>query len=290
MIDGGLVKIRDDMVVAANEDVLGDAVAVLGDAQVSGRIRGDLVVVLGDLQLADTAQVDGQVITILGRLERDPGARLGSVTVIDPGQGVVPRDLSDLTSGWASFVLFQGLFLGVVLLALLLLALVPRARVEALVETANRRPGPCLGVGLLVFLIGHAASIGLSVILVLTVIGIPVALLALLGLVLLDLAAVVTGGLLVGRLVCRRLGSGCPNPWREMLVGLALIHLPAFLGSLLGAVGAPLGMVALFSSLGGLFKLGAFLVGLGALALSRFGGQPARPQLPPPGLATAIHE
>ncbi len=273
VIEGGIIKIRDDMDVAADEDVLGDAVAVLGDVMVAGRIRGDLVVVLGDVHLAETAEIEGQVISILGRLEREPGAKVASVTVINPGRASAPEDLLDLSRGWGSFLIFQVLFVGLVLLVLLLLAVVPRARVNALVDTAERRLGPCLGVGLLAVLAGHAVVIGLAVILVLTVIGIPVALLALVGLLLLDLAGIGVGAMLVGRMICRRFGLECPRPWRELLLGMILLHTPSFLASFFAVVGAPALIVVPLAWLGGLLKLLAFSAGLGALLLSRFGGQ-----------------
>ncbi|MEZ4387593.1 MAG: hypothetical protein R3D98_08460 [Candidatus Krumholzibacteriia bacterium] len=277
VIEGGLVKVRDDLEVAADEDVLGDAVGVLGDATIAGRIRGDLVVVLGDVLLTETAEVDGRVVTVLGRLDREPGAKVASVTVVSPGRAALSADFFDVTRGWGSFLVFQGLFVGLVILALLLLAIVPRARCLALVDAAERRPAPCLGLGLLAVLAGHAVVVGLAAILVLTVIGIPVALLALVALLLLDLAGVVVGAMVVGRTLCRRLGLGCPHLWRELLLGLLVLHLPAFLASLLGAFGAPGLLVGVIAWFGGLVKLVAFAIGLGALLLSRFGGQPGRP-------------
>jgi hypothetical protein len=282
VIEGGLVKIRDDMEIAANEKVVGDAVAIMGDAQVAGRVVGDLVVVMGDALLEETAVVDGQVITILGRLDRADGAEVGSVTVINPGVATLSDDIFDTGGGWIAFGSYQLLFVLLLACVLLLLALAPARRREVLVETVQGRPLPSLGLGLLAVLVGHGLMLGLAAILVLTVIGIPVALLVLVALMLLDLAGIGLGSLAVGRWICARQGLGCPRPWRELILGMLVLHVPAFLSSLLGAVAAPAGLVMLLAWFGGFIKLITFCVGLGALLLSRFGTPQATPPIAPP--------
>lgn len=276
VIEGGLVKIQDDMVIGANEDVYGDAVAIMGDVLVEGRVRGDLIAVLGDVHLGENAVVDGHVVTILGELQRDDGATAGQVTVVNLGPSGMPTDLLQVGYGWASFWGYQILFGLLLLLVVVLLVLTPRHRLESFVDSMQRRPGECAAVGLLMAIAGHAVVVGLVVILVLTVIGIPVALLLLLGVLLLDLAAVGTSSLMVGRSLCRRWGMTCPHPWRETLLGMAVIHAPAFLAALLGAVSAPTAMVLLLLWIGRVAKLAAFCFGLGALLMSRFGGSRRR--------------
>lgn len=283
VIDGGMVKITDDLEVAADEDVHGDVVAVMGDAEVSGLVRGDVVVVLGDLHLAETAEVQGKIVVILGQMDRDPGAKVADVTVVNPGGAGSRSDLSRLSRGWGALVAFQGLFLVLLILALVLLAFVSRDRVNALVDVAERRPGPCVGLGALALVGGHAVVLGLSALLVLTVIGIPVALLVLSALLLLDLAAIGIGAILVGRLVCRRLGWACPVPWRELIVGFVLLQTLPFLASVLGVTLGSTAPVMALSWAGGALKLLSFVAGLGALLIGRFGGRQAQPasDLPP---------
>lgn len=276
VIEGSLLKLRDDLEVAAHEDVVGDVVAIMGDARIEGRVLGDVVVLLGDLELTETADVEGQVISIMGTLDRDDDARVGSITVISPGSRGPRGDLASITRGWISFVVFQGMFLVLLVLVALLVGLAPQARREKLMDVLSDRTGACLGLGLVALLIGHAAVLGLSAILVLTVIGIPVALLVVAGLLLMDLAAVGIGALAVGRALCSRLGLACPRVWRELILGMLVIHTPAFLASGLGAIGAPQGLVLAAVWLGSLVKLVVFCLGLGALLLSRFGAQGTR--------------
>ena len=66
----------------------------LGDALIEGHVQGDLVVVLGDVTLTETAEVEGEIVAVLGRLERAEGARVGSLTVINPEGSLAIDDLT----------------------------------------------------------------------------------------------------------------------------------------------------------------------------------------------------
>jgi hypothetical protein len=280
-IEGGLVKFRDPLRVAADEVVLGDVVAILGDAEVSGHVRGDLVVVLGHLRLDDGAVVEGEVISVLGGVDRADGASVGALTVIDPGLTLLPGgDLGLLVGGWAEFGVWQAMFLLLLLLVVILLAAVPRPRLLAVAATLEGRPLQSIGAGMVLGLLGHVAVLGLAAILVLTVIGIPVALLLVLALGLLDLLAVGVAGLATGRRFCARLALGCGHPWRETFLGLVVLHLPALLAGLVAAAGAAPLLVLLLVWLGRLVKILAFCAGLGALLLGRLGAAAARAQTP----------
>jgi len=279
VIDGGLLKIRDTLTVAEDEDVVGDVVAIMGDAIIEGRVLGNVVVVMGDVELGESADVEGQVVSVLGTLDRADGASVGSVTVVNPGSGGLGDDLAAFSRGWASFFAFQGIFLVLLVMVLLLVGLAPAERRERLLSEAGRRPGACLGLGLVALLVGHAAVLGLSAILVLTVIGIPVALLAVGFLLILDLAAVGVGALVVGRGLCSRLGLSCPRTWRELILGMLVLHTPAFLAAGLGVLNSPQILVMTMAWLGTMVKLIVFCYGMGALLVSRFGTLGARRQV-----------
>ncbi len=154
VIEGDLVKVRDNVIVQPNDVVRGDVISVMGDALVEGQVDGDVVVVLGDLQLGEGASVGGQVVTVLGRLDRDEDAEVGSVVVVNPGS-FLDLDLRDLAAGkgtWLSFVAAQVFLLLVVMLVALLLVSVPATRLGTATAVLAQRPAECLGLGLLV---GH---------------------------------------------------------------------------------------------------------------------------------------
>jgi hypothetical protein len=190
---------------------------------------------------------------------------------VDPGLSFLPEGMREIRGNWLGFWGYQALFLLLLFLVLLMVALTPRRRLEAMKFTMLRRPGESFGVGLLMALVGHMVLLGLGAILVLTVIGIPVALLVLLVVIFLDLGAVGLSAMVVGQRLCERLGLGCGNPWREAFLGMALLHLPAFLAALLGPAGLPLFLIILISWIGRLVKFAAFCFGLGALVLGRLG-------------------
>ena len=285
VIEGNIVKFKDDLEITADEVVLGDVVAIMGDAVISGHVQGDLVVVLGDVTLTETAEIEGEVVTVLGRFERADGARVGSLTVVNPGEAYLPTALTGGAGDWVGFWSWQALFLLLLFLVLLMIALAPRERIDRVYATLTTRSTESFGVGLLLALVGHLVLLGLGAILVLTVIGIPVAILLAVAVGLIDLVAVGLSALVVGRRLCARGGLHCGNVWREVLLGMLVLHLPAFLAALFGAVGLPLVVVILFSWASRIVKFVAFCFGLGALMLGRFGStsasSPALPALDP---------
>ncbi|MDD5719558.1 MAG: hypothetical protein PHQ53_07720 [Candidatus Krumholzibacteria bacterium] len=272
-IEGDIVKLSDDVEIAADEVVRGDVIAIFSEVRVKGRIQGDLVVVLGSVELAEGAAVDGAVTVVLGKLERGDNVQTGSLTVVNPGERMLLRDGGRLfgPTAWPVFGAWQGLFVLTVLLVLVLIVAVPRARLDVVVATVAARFLPSLGLGLLLVVLGHAAALGLSAILILTVIGIPVAVLLLLLLALLDLLAVGATAIACGRRCCQALGRQCRQPVAAVLIGLLILHLPALLGAFGGVVGVPPPLVLPLIWISRLIKILALAVGLGAFWLSRFG-------------------
>ncbi len=273
VIEGDLVKVRDNVLVQPNEVVRGNVVAVMGDALIEGQVEGDVVVVLGDLQLGEDASVAGRVVTVLGRLDRDENAVVGSVVVVNPGS-VLDLNVSDLAAGkgtWVSFVVAQVFLLLVILLVVVLLVSVPQRRLGTATAALAQRPAECLGLGLLVAIAGHVILAALLAVLVLTVIGIPVAMLALIGLVLLDLLAVGIACVNLGRWLCRRFSLSCQRVWAMAILGMLVVHVPSFLAALLAWQGGAAVVASALFVLGIGLKAAVYVLGLGALVASRLG-------------------
>lgn len=271
VINGNVVKIGDDALIAANEEVRGDVVVILGNAEIAGHVLGDVVVVMGDLQVGQDAEIEGETVTIGGSLDQDPAADVGKVTVIDPLPGGRLDMGGVLGSGWLTFFFFQGLFLVVLFLACLAVALTPQTRFGAITGSLRREPLPAMGIGVLVSLAGHLILGLLGVILILTVIGMPLALLLWLAVGLVSILAVAVAAAVVGQTLCGNLGRPCPPALLAVFLGMCVIHAPEFLGALLAAVlGSSLPLVVL-GSLGLLVKILAYFLGLGALLRSRLG-------------------
>ena len=104
-----------------------------------------------------------------------------------------------------------------------------------------------------------------------TVIGIPVALLAVIGLLLLDLLAVGIVCVNLGRWFCRRLSLACQRLWAMAILGMLVVHVPSFLGGLLAWQGGAAPLASALFVLGLVLKASVYVFGLGALVASRLG-------------------
>ncbi len=151
-----------------------------------------------------------------------------------------------------------------------------------MLATLPADPAAALGYGVLIAIAGHVVVLLLAAVLVLTVIGIPVALLVWLALIVAGVIATAVAAAALGERVCRGREGGCPSRWLAVLVGMLLLHALSFLGSMLGLVpGAEAAAVACSRSLGFLVKAGAYFIGargLGAVPLrerAQRGGPPA---------------
>jgi hypothetical protein len=77
-----LVAIGRDL--AIDGDALSDVAALSGSIEISGHVAGDVVVLSGNAHLSATAQVDGDVFALGGRVDAAPGARIGGRSVSYP--------------------------------------------------------------------------------------------------------------------------------------------------------------------------------------------------------------
>lgn len=173
------VAIGRDLTVAKDE-VVPDAVVVLGSADIQGEVTRDLVVVFGSAKLGPEAYVKGNAVVIGGSLDLDPEARIrGDRVVIGIGS------LGSWGLGWMQDWFHQGFMKGrpvtpslpwmwglLALLSLLYAGLVVTfpATTARCVDTLVARPIPSFFSGLLAaMLLGP-----LVMLLIITVAGIVV--------------------------------------------------------------------------------------------------------------------
>ena len=274
---GNLFRVGDPLQVARNQDIRGHVVSVFGNAEVSGRVEGNVVVVFGDLQLGAEAEVTGKVVAVGGRLAQDPDAEVADVVVVDPWSrlGVDGPD-GIFQPGMSAFLVGQGEFLATSLLAVLAVLFVPARRLERSREALGERPLMALLAGLLGSVGLHLVALLVMAVLVATVIGIPVALLVAVGLVLLAVASVALAALVLGRRLCLGATGRCGQPWVQVLIGLLVLHLVSLVGQFMGLWSGLSALSTLLVLLGLGVKSGAYLLGLGALLISRLGSAKGR--------------
>ncbi|MHB8078125.1 MAG: hypothetical protein ACYDIE_02565 [Candidatus Krumholzibacteriia bacterium] len=290
VVGGDVVRVFGDVEVPAEEDVRGDVIAVFGAVTVRGHVDGRVMSVLGDVQLAGDAEVGHDVVALVGHLHRDPQAEVGgSVFALDSGlpggKGGLRRML---VGGWLAFAAKLLLLLATLLLMILLFALVPRDRLDRALDALCTRPTVCLGQGLLWLFAGHLLLAFLMAVLILTLIGIPLALL--LGVAYLALALLALGvtSHQLGVRVAAAWGLGWSHRLAFVVLGLCLLHLPGLLGALLGLIPGLWAVAATLVGLDALLRILALAYGLGALILCHFGRRAVPPPPPPAGAAACV--
>ena len=258
-----LVRVFSDIEVPRGQHVLGDVVAVFGSVDVGGRVDGDVVSVMGGVTLRDSAVVEGEVVSVGGGLHQAPTAVVSGESVsLDflPSLGVpgLPVMLGGIAACWAVSWLCGWL----------LAALFPDRLVRVAHVTSNRTAAS-LALGVL----SVPGSILLSILLLMTIIGIPLALLLPFAYLGLAGAGQQAGTYLLGcKLLSRRVGQG--GLMLPIAVGNALVGGFFVLGALL-TTGPGARLLAIFFVLLGLLLVVVLsTLGTGAFLLSRLGTRP----------------
>jgi hypothetical protein len=284
----GRVRLGGGVTVREDEIVTDFVVAIGGSATILGEVRGDVVAVGGDVELGPGAIVTQDVTVVGGALRRDPTSRIsGEVREIAPGefgdwQGWPRGAFSWPQWNWWGRPFSRAFQLGstlmrvaILCLFVALVVLLARERVERVGRQAAEEPLKASIVGALAFVLSLPLLIITIVTLVITLIGIP--LLLLLPFAILFLCALALVGFTgvaqqVGRWLLARLGIPESGPYAAAIAGVLLIVAPIIVGRLVGLVGLPLSPMTFgFGLLGALVESLAWTIGVGAVALVRFG-------------------
>ncbi len=308
-----IVSIGGD--VKVDGQVRGDAVSVGGEAKINGRVTGEVVAIGGNVELGPEAEVWGDILTVGGRVRREDGASvLGEVSEVawddfDWSFG------DDWFNGWDGdwfpgvgdrppffrlgkvFEFVQSIVFTILLIALsgLVLLIAPKG-VDRVRAAASSELWAMFAVGLGVEVFFLPVLILVSLLLTVTVIGIPFAILlwpaALIGLT----AAFVfgyTGSAAAAGDWCRRrfqgAGQVAAGSFGALALGVLTIQALALVADLLGFLGLPWFFRAMFRIPGVLICYLAWTIGLGAVFMTRFGRSDygvapasALPPTPPP--------
>lgn len=217
------------------------------DGIISGEVTEEVVVINGDLTLTKTARIHDRVFLVGGELTQEPGAMVGKgIFHIN----LANENLKSLLLGVGAFALieliklFLALFIFLASLASLFVLKNRVSKAKAMLRAKMLKTG----------LLGLFATIGLGLLftaLIVTIWGIPVAIL--LGLVLLILLPVGLGALsaMIGELLLRSFAWG-EKPFYQVLIGslfiIALLSFPV-LGALWGVLILIFALGALATSL-----------------------------------------
>lgn len=283
VIFGGSVELEEGSIVD------GDVLLFGGNAEVHGEIGGDLALLGGNADLGPSAVISGDVVTLGGNVHRAQGAVVEGDFVSAEGFYLpfdfeLPNlpDIGDTVRirpfGRSSFGPFFSPVTGILwfilrsllvaALAILVVLFWPKPA-ERAGRAAVSQPIVAGGLGCLTFIVVPI----LSILMAITIIGLPVSFLTVVALV----VAVVFGWIAIGVEVGRRMAEAFD--WE--------LHPAAAAGIGTLAVSFVVGGIGLIPCIGWLAPLLVGAAGLGAVILTRFGSReyqlaPASAELPPP--------
>ena len=281
--------------VPADERLVGNVVMLGGVLQVDGEVTREITMIGGSAQFGPEAVVGREVTMIGGRVTRHPDARferglnevgfngfdldMGGLDGFGngfwwPRPSTFYRSSNDLMETFIRFA-FLGLLGSVVLL-------VASGSAHRVADRVTREPVKAGVVGFCAQLLFLPLLIIGSVVLVITLIGIP--LLALMPLVVVAALVVLLLGFTgVVQLVSRLFAGGQRSDLVLFWVGLVLLMAPALFGDALDLVGGPFRFFAVILGVTGfLVEYLAWTAGSGAVILNWFGGDPTAAAGPPP--------
>jgi hypothetical protein len=287
-----IVKFRESVFVTKDELVRGDLVVFGGNAMIEGRVGGNVVVIGGNIRARSGAVIKGDAVVIGGTLDEDDD-------VIIAGERVTLNNFLPAPSfwlfghdtNWFKLVMVPvGLFIQLILAFLVLLFL--RDRIVRSDEHLSDSYLKSFGIGLLSTFIAFFGLVIVSLTLLITIIGIPLAILLWISCAGIMVFAWTVFTFSLGKLVAKRLQIQSDNAFLMVFVGAIVINLPSIIawgfGMTFLSFFSPLAVV--FGVLGWFVRAFAYLSGFGALILSRFGSRPfaVSPAAPPaPHIADA---
>jgi len=278
---GDLARVGNDIHIEQDEVVRGDVTAIRGDVTVDGTVHGAVVSIAGDIYLNATARVDGDVVCLVGELHEEPGAYVSGerVTALSGGRGErIARSLRaseshrDRDRGWSGSKLFGALMRLLIAIGFTLLVVwLFQGRIALGAETLKRQPALSLGIGALLLALIVPSIVALALVMVLlciTIVGIPLALAALVGYLLFfavfGIFGLVVGAVVIGEWIAAKRGKPAMPLRESALLGVLVVAGAGFVGNLFAIVGVP--------GLGGLGKLTAVLLVITLAFMGLMGG------------------
>ena len=252
-------------------------VAVGGDVTVKGSVTGSVVAVGGDILVASTGVIEGDAVSIGGKIKKETGAviRGKRFRTFLPKIFLTPPTFFGAFQGLALFAriikIMLFLFLGIVVISI-----VPKnvAKVKDKIQQDFLKSA-------LVGLAGEILILPIFVLLIVTIIGIPVAVLVE---PLLILAALILGYTGISYFIGEKLRESTSlkpeSPMMTLVIGILAVESVLLLARVVGIFGhflTPLSWILTF--IGWMIWYVVITVGFGASILTRLGTRPKEVKL-----------
>ena len=275
-LSGDVVSIGGNVTVDTNGRIDGDCVSIGGNVNLKdgAEVEGDVVCMGGMLTLGDSVKVGSDAVSLWGRSKISPSAKVyGHVQDVSVGGGPFPHVNSPFgfhREATGSRVLgFFGRIVWVLLLVgmgLLAFSLFP-TRMRNLANTVHHR-------GLVTFLAGMAGWIlwlPAVVLLCITLVGIPVAILFIVFTPIMALLGYLSVAEIVGKRLIERLNLNPATGIKIMVVGVLALEGAVLVGKFLSILGSFLHFFGvILAVLGWSIIFVAVTMGFGAFLITRF--------------------
>jgi len=274
-----IVKVAESVFIPADESVPGDIVVFGGNAIIEGKVAGSVVVMGGEIRARRGAEINGDVVAIGGTIEEDEEVMIRGDRV---QVGSVATEIGDrlhvsmrTVRAFASLGLF---FVALVLFFITMLFL--RGKVERVSTHISTSMFKCFGAGVLTSIVGLFALLIVMIPLIITIVGIPLAVVLFVSCIGVYVIACAAFVFTVGRAIASRMGIQ-GGPFTHLFIGIAVMSIPEIIAIMIDIVGhGSLAPYVLFQIVSTFVWLFAYVVGLGAIVLSRFGSRPVEPAPP----------
>ncbi len=279
-----IVRFGGDVRIEEDEKIAGAVVVFGGSATIAGVVNDDVVVIGGDLFIEETANIKGSAVCMGGEIIRTPKSRVGGqeislgsfpyVSAFGPVFGYGHR----IGRFWhPGFGILAGL-VGIVLILFFgagAIFFFPRP-IERITATIEARPVKSGFVGLLGEILLLPLFIVVSIILCVSIIGIPLLFLVIPLAILAVIAAFFFGyvgaGIFAGRKIGGRADMSLDSPYQVMVIGILALLAFDILSAVVGLTGDALWPIqAFFGFIGGIICYLAATIGFGAVIMSKFG-------------------
>ena len=278
-----IVKFGRDVVVEEDETIDGDVVVIGGKIDVKGTVTGNAVALGGNVSVASTGVIEGDAVSIGGEVNKDPGAiiRGQKATVSFGPKGLFrfPHFIfPPFMGGFYGFALLLRIFkiIFFLFLGIVVISIVPKnvAKVKDKIRQDFLKSA----------LVGFAAEIlilPIFLILIVTIIGIPIAILIE---PLVVLAALILGYTATSYFVGEKLKQSTnlkpETPLMTLVIGILAVESVLLLARVVGFFG---GLLSPFSWILTFFGWAIWYlvvtVGFGAAILTRLGTRPKETNL-----------
>lgn len=281
-----IVKVGESVFVASDEVVAGDVVVFGGNAIIEGTVAGSVVVLGGEIRARRGAEIRGDIVAIGGSIEEDEEVVIrGEKILIGGVAGTIGDRLNMSTRMVRSILSAVTIFVALVLFFITVLFL--RTRVERASDRIAASTLKCFGAGVLTSIGGLFALLIVMIPLIITIIGIPLALILSVSCIGVYVIACATFVCATGRLFANRAGIQA-GVFGRLILGLAILCIPELIAFVLDAFGhGTMPLWVTMKVLSGLLWLFAYIVGLGAIVVSRFGSRSVGSEPPDPRVVGA---